>query len=79
MDDEGADREFWVAIFNLPQVDSLRSLRSAQLGRLVAFQVQLADFRGDSAPPRRRCGTSFMLQPVLQIALQPAEVVVQAT
>ena len=44
MDDEGADREFWVALFNLPQVDSLRSLRSAQLGRLVAFQVRLAVF-----------------------------------
>ena len=44
VDDEGAEREFWVALFNLPQVDSLRSLRSAQLGRLVAFQVRPADF-----------------------------------
>ena len=48
MDDEGAEREFWVALFNLPQVDSLRSLRSAQLGRLVAFQVRPADLRDDS-------------------------------
>ncbi|KAK9827399.1 hypothetical protein WJX81_007351 [Elliptochloris bilobata] len=38
VDDEGAEREFWVALFNLPTVDSLRSLRSAQLGRLMAFQ-----------------------------------------
>ena len=49
MDDEGAEREFWVALFNLPQVDSLRSLRSAQLGRLVAFQVRPADFKDESA------------------------------
>jgi hypothetical protein len=40
VDDEGSDREFWVALFNLPAVDSLRSLRSAQLGRLVAFQAR---------------------------------------
>ena len=40
VDDEGNDREFWVALFNLPNVDTLRSLRSAQLGRLVAFQVR---------------------------------------
>ena len=45
MDDEGAEREFWIALYNLPQVDSLRSLRSAQLGRLVAFQVRPADLR----------------------------------
>jgi len=40
VDDEGNDREFWIALFNLPTVDSLRSLRSAQLGRLVAFQAR---------------------------------------
>ncbi len=40
VDDEGNDREFWIALFNLSTVDSLRSLRSAQLGRLVAFQAR---------------------------------------
>ena len=41
VDDEGNDREFWVSLFNLPTVETLRSLRSKQIGRLVAFQVSL--------------------------------------
>lgn len=70
VDDEGAEREFWVALFNLPQVDSLRSLRSAQLGRLVAFQVRPADFIDEylccddvvepKAPVRSQCAAAAL-------------------
>lgn len=55
VDDEGNDREFWVALFNLPTVDSLRSLRSAQLGRLVAFQARRLSTSNCASESRQTC------------------------
>ncbi|KAK3241271.1 MCM DNA helicase complex subunit mcm6 [Cymbomonas tetramitiformis] len=37
VEDVNGDKEFWVSFFNLPQISSLRELRTEKIGHLVSF------------------------------------------
>ena len=39
--EDGADREFWVAFFSLPNSQPLRALKTGAIGHLTCFKVHL--------------------------------------
>ena len=38
--EDGADREFWVAFFSLPTSQPLRALKTGAIGHLTCFKVR---------------------------------------